>query len=436
MSFNVLNTKTDNYEAYAYSYPHKLAYRPFADPKSIKEVWQGQNLADLFLYVHIPYCEMRCGFCNLLTIANPKSGQRSYVDTMIDEMAVYTNELQDLHFQEYAIGGGTPTYLSTDELSRLLGAMNLISNNTLESLVGSIECSPQTIQSDKLSLLSDYQVNRLSMGIQSWIMSETRSLGRPQSPDMVEQSIKRIKDHRFEVLNLDLIYGIKDQTTQSFIYSLDKTLSYQPEEIFLYPLYIREQTGLGKKPQDFLDNRVALYQIGRDHLLNHGYQQISMRCFRKSGITLEKSNFNPTLNNTIGIGAGARSYTSNMNYSTPFAVKMTAIRSIIEQYSNQSKNELAQIKHGIVLDEQEQKIRFILKSLIDGGRLNDNDYMIKFASRPFDDFPILHELNNKNLIHHNAGLWQLTSQGMEHEDSIGPAFYSQTVKKQIQMKVL
>ncbi len=424
------------YESYAYSYPHKLAYRSFSEPKHLSDVWEHEDLNHLFLYVHIPYCEMRCGFCNLFTIANPKYGKQSYVDTLIHELQVYQDTLGETQFEAYAIGGGTPTFLSAAALAQLFAAMDQMTNHQLPSLLGSIECSPNTIDAEKLAILKSHGVTRLSMGVQSWLAAETKALGRPQAPEAVTRAVELIKDQGFEVLNLDLIYGTQGQTRQSFLYSIQKTLAYEPEEIFLYPLYIREQTGLGRKKNQYMDERLALYRFGRDYLLEHGYQQISMRCFRKVGVVLPDTQYKATLHNTIGVGAGARSYTSAMNYCTPFAVKMKSVRSIIDDYTQQSVEDLQWVKHGIVLNLQEQKIRFMLKSLVEGGVLHVQDYQSKFGSAPFDDFPQLLMMADNGWLAEQSGVWRLTALGMEKEDAIGPSFYSSQIKQKMQVNIL
>ena len=424
------------YESYAYSYPHKLAYRQFKKPLSIKDVWQNENKSNMFLYIHIPYCEMRCGFCNLLTVANPKNNEDEYINTVLRELEAYKNEHPSIDFQEYAFGGGTPTFLKAESLDKLFWEINKITGNKLVEIIGSIEASPKTINSEKLKILSQNKVTRLSMGIQSWIQDETKSLGRGQSSQIVEHAIIKIKDIEIPVLNLDLIYGIKNQTTKSFIYSLEKTLSFEPEEIFLYPLYIRDLTGLGKKNQRYKDNKLKLYQFGRDYLLNNGYNQISMRCFRKPSVTINKSTYNPTIHNTIGLGAGARSYTSSLNYSTQFAVNRNKVLSIVNEYTKQSNKNLHEIQYGIKLNKIEQKIRFILKSLIDGSSLNPTDYHNRFSSNPFDEFALLQKLVEHKMLEEKSGHWKLSTKGMENEDLIGPAFYSNNIKNKIKVEIV
>lgn len=416
----------DIYQQYAYSYPHKLAYREFENPLTLKEVWQAENKANLFAYLHIPYCEMRCGFCNLFTIANPKQGLNDYLTALKREASTYKVQLPSIQFEEYAIGGGTPTYLNTEQLATMLSIFkNDLGVNTNEKY-GNIETSPKSITADKIQLIEAYGINRISIGIQSWMEDETKQLGRPQSSSMAARAVQQLTDSDIPEVNVDLIYGINGQTPKTWQFSLERTLAYQPAEIYLYPLYTRPLTGLAKvNSQSVTDNRLSLYRQGREYLLTNGYQQVSMRCFRKLGAPLIRSNYDTTIDGMIGIGAGARSYTSTVHYSSHYAVSRKAIKSIIEAYSN--KENFTFIHYGIYLNREEQIRRFLIKSLIDGGRLNIIQFKERFNQSIFD-FDIIQSFFDENILEKQGDFIQLSVKGLEMEDWIGPALFSSQVK--------
>ena len=96
------------YTAYAYSYPHKTAYRPLEPSVSIEQAWKFENKEALFLYIHIPFCEMRCGFCNLFTTAHPGDELQSLYMTALERQALVVKScLGDARFARLAVGGGT-----------------------------------------------------------------------------------------------------------------------------------------------------------------------------------------------------------------------------------------------------------------------------------------------------------------------------------------
>src|SRR5947207_14089946 len=99
------------YRAYVYAYPHKTAYRPFA-PRALREVWADEARSGLFLYVHVPFCTMRCGFCNLFTTPNPNDPLVAlYLDALRRQAEAVRDAIPDARFVRFAVGGGTPTYL-------------------------------------------------------------------------------------------------------------------------------------------------------------------------------------------------------------------------------------------------------------------------------------------------------------------------------------
>ncbi|MBX2872641.1 MAG: STM4012 family radical SAM protein [Saprospiraceae bacterium] len=415
----------DIYQQYAYSYPHKLAYREFDKPLSLKEVWQTENQTKLFAYLHIPYCEMRCGFCNLFTIANPKQGLDSYLAALRREATTYRAALPNIQFEEYAIGGGTPTYLNVDQLANMLSIFKNVLGVDTNEKYGSIETSPKSINADKIKLIEAYGINRISIGIQSWIEAETKQLGRPQTPSLAAMAIRQLVDSAIPEVNIDLIYGINGQTTESWQYSLESTVAYQPTEIFLYPLYTRPLTGLAKiNSQPTNENRPSLYRQGREYLLANGYEQVSMRCFRSLTAPTVPSNYDATLHGMIGIGAGARSYTTKVHYSGPYAVSRKAIKSIIQHYSEQE--DFSSINYGIHLNEEEKIRRFLIKSLIDGGRLNTHTFREMFNQSIFE-LEVIQDFFDQGFLEKESNFIQLSRTGLEMEDWIGPALFSSQV---------
>lgn len=110
----------------------------------------------------------------------------------------------------------------------------------------SVETSPSTATADRLAVLADRGTTRISIGVQSFVDAEARAAVRPQHRSEVEAALGRIREARIPVLNIDLIYGIEGQTEDTWRTSLDAALAWSPEELYLYPLYVRPLTGLGR----------------------------------------------------------------------------------------------------------------------------------------------------------------------------------------------
>lgn len=415
------------YQAYAYSYPHKTAYRNFV-PRRMSDVWENEDQSALFLYAHIPFCEMRCGFCNLFTLASAKDTlQEAYCDAFERQAALIREELPDARFARIAIGGGTPSILEIPQLERVFASLSAFVN-PLDVPVA-IEVSPATISRRKLDYLKTAGVNRISVGIQSFIESETKSLRRPQSAELAHQALELMRTTGFDIMNVDLIYGIENQTPETFKHSLHEALKYAPEEIYLYPLYVRPLTGLGRTDAEWDDFRQTLYRVGRDLLFEHGYVQLSMRMFRRSdAVAPEGPPYACQADGMVGLGVGARSYTSSLHFSTEFAVGRPSVKGIIQDFVERPDHAHIHANYGFELNLDDQKRRHIILSLLSDETLLDATYASRFGSEPESDFPELQELVDEGISERTQDGMRLTSLGLEWSDAIGPWLTSPKVK--------
>lgn len=326
----------------------------------------GERLDALFLYLHVPFCEMRCGFCNLFTRTGaPDELTGAYLDAL-DRQATSVLDVLDEGgrdgpvFATAAFGGGTPTYLTAPELERLCDIAGRFDGFGSGPL--GVETSPATATTDRLAVLADRGTTRVSIGVQSFLDEEARAAVRPQKRAEVEAALDRIRAVGFPTLNIDLIYGIDGQTPATWTQSLDAALAWRPEEVYLYPLYVRPLTGLGRRARDWDDQRLTLYRIGRDHLLAEGYEQVSMRMFRLPSAGAGGTEYCCQTDGMVGLGCGARSYTSRLHYSFEYAVGAGQVRSIIDDYVRETDFTTARV--GFEVDDEERRRRHLIQSLL------------------------------------------------------------------------
>jgi Coproporphyrinogen III oxidase and related Fe-S oxidoreductases len=427
------------YQSYTYAYPHKTSYRPLAPRPALRDLWAGESRRSLSLYLHIPFCEVRCGFCNLFTrIGAPGDLTGRYLDAVRRQAAAMREALGDEEtprFANAAFGGGTPTFLEAAELERLCDIAEREMGADLRAIPLSVEASPSTATADRLAVLVERGTTRLSLGVQSFVEEESRAAVRPQRRAEVEAALGRIRDAGVPVLNIDLIYGIDGQTAASWRHSLDAALAWRPEEIYLYPLYIRPLTGLGRHTdartadRAWDEQRLRRYREGRDHLLAHGYEQVSMRMFRRADAPPQgPDDYACQTDGMIGLGCGARSYTSTLHYSFDYAVSMREIRGIIDDYT--ATEDFSRALHGRRVDEDEARRRHLLQSLLQAEGLPVADYRLRFGSDPHGDFPSeLDTLAARGwLAHPGDGRLRLSAEGLAHSDAIGPEFFSPAVR--------
>ncbi|MEZ0090313.1 STM4012 family radical SAM protein [Streptacidiphilus sp. EB129] len=426
------------YQSYVYAYPHKTAYRPLQPRPLLADLWALESRHALSLYAHIPFCEVRCGFCNLFTrIGAPDGMTTAYLDALERQTVRVAAALgPEARFAQAAFGGGTPTFLTARELERLCDIVELRTGTDLQTIPLSVEASPATATADRLAVLAARGATRLSLGVQSFVEQEARAAVRPQQRSDVETAIARVRAARIPVLNLDLIYGIDGQTQESWLHSLDAALAWEPEELYLYPLYVRPLTGLARRDHGDLTHdaawdsqRLALYRSGRDHLLAAGYEQVSMRMFRRTAAPQAGgTEYCCQTDGMIGLGCGARSYTGALHYSFDYAVSMTQIRGIIDDYVSRPAEDFDRAEVGWAMDAQESRRRHLIQSLLQAEGLDSADYRNRFGTLAEDDFAAeLDRLHGRGWLDDSAtagGRLRLTPEGLAHSDAVGPALFS------------
>ena len=409
------------YGAYMYSYPHKTAYRPL-EHTGLAAYLERSFCADVppELYVHIPFCRSKCGYCNLFSVAGAAD---EYISRYMNALRAQFERmgLAGKKFRGVTLGGGTPLALPETELVRLL--------SLTEARCCGVETSPGEAAPEKLAILRDFRAERISLGVQSLDRTELARLGRAVDTEAIYGALERLKQAGFPRLNVDLIYGIPGQSCSSLEATLRGILRYEPEEIFLYPLYIRGGTALfGQEPGR---NIYDLYFFGRDLLAAAGYAQLSMRQFAK------KPPANPAscgLDDMIGIGCGARTYLGDLHFCRPYAAGRESSLRLISAYIADNGNPAP--RYGYILNQDEQKRRFIIKNLLYYRGLRVDDYRGRFKSDPQVDFPLFEELRETGRVavceettdSAGAVFLRLTETGLSLSDMIGPRFISAAVR--------
>ena len=235
---------------------------------------------------------MRCGFCNLFTQSHSREGlgadlPTAYLDAIERQAAATRAGSVPATFSRASIGGGTPTFLDVAGLQRLFKLMREDLGAPLTRMPLSVETSPFTATPERLQFLRENGATRLSIGVQSFIETEVAAAGRAQKRSEVERALNNIRDARLPILNIDLIYGLPGQTVASWLESVRAALEWRPEEMYLYPLYVRPLTGLGKRKnraaisadEEWDVLRLQCYRASRELLLAEGYTALSMRHF-------------------------------------------------------------------------------------------------------------------------------------------------------------
>jgi len=425
------------FQSYLYSYPHKTAYRHFPEKIDLATLWQAERRDALFLYTHIPFCELKCAYCNLFTVSRPQAELvERYLAQLRNEAEVLRGTLGTFHFANYAVGGGTPSILSLPQLDRLFALYTDVMGVDLQTVPGSFEVSPDTLDAEKIRYLAGRGIQRLSIGIQSFVETEARAMGRVQPQAQTDALLEGISSAGFPVFNLDLIYGIAGQTEESWLASLHRAVSFAPDELFLYPLYVRPLTALHRKAvalATHADIRARLYALACEFLQANGYVQDSMRLFRRAKAEAVRSTeYSCQEDGMIGLGVNARSYTRDVHYATEYAVGKASVAAIVDAYVSKPRAGFAAAGHGIRLTEDDRRRRYLIKSILKAEGLERMHYREVFGTGAEQDFPDLYVLQQLGLARQAGNFLRLTAEGMAHSDLIGHWFIGPEVRQKMQ----
>ena len=186
------------------------------------------------LYVHLPFCAARCGYCDFVTVVGREGRHDEYVDALLAELELERELLVD-RLETVFLGGGTPTFTRPRALRRLLGALPACDELT-------VEANPETVTPKLIELLRDGGVTRISLGAQSFQEHLLGTLDRRATPNAVRRAVYLLRDASFDNISLDLIYGVPGQSAADLDSDIDEALALAPEHLSWYELEAKPGT--------------------------------------------------------------------------------------------------------------------------------------------------------------------------------------------------
>ena len=284
-----------------------------------------QLLETAALYLHVPFCHTRCYYCDFNTYAGILPMRESYVCALTSEITLTGKAAQHAdgrprRSRSIFFGGGTPSLLSVDQVTRLLNAC-FTSFAVDKDAEITLEANPGTLTQDQLVGLRAAGINRLSMGAQSFDAALLKTLGRIHSPEEVEQALRYARAAGFTSINLDLMFGLPGQTMQHWRDTLARALDLHPDHFSLYSLIIEEGTPFydwtheGRITPGDEDLCADMYEYADELLQQAGYANYEISNWARPG---KQSIHNLTYWQNlpyIGMGAGAYSYFGGRRYS-------------------------------------------------------------------------------------------------------------------------
>jgi oxygen-independent coproporphyrinogen III oxidase len=422
---------------FVYCYPTRSSYRPLDKAWSIRRIWQEDFLhsptRDLNLYIHVPFCRYKCGFCNLYTvISTDENVYEAYTDAVCAEIRDHREIIQARRLRTVYIGGGTPSLLSPRCFARLFDVLDEIYPNwrsTVEEV--SIEASPDSIVDDPLTLrrLMDLGLTRANVGIQSLRPDEIKEAGRSRANERVVRSaIQIIKEAGLPNLSTDLIMGFAGQTDESWRQSVDELVELEPETISTYFLTIRPDAWFAK---------TGHYRYMRDPRLHERYAY-AQKTLRDAGYIQESNVRYKRLGNggyvqkvlqfhgvpVLGLGSGARTYTNTVDYIVGGSANPTLAE--VGGYIDAARAGELVPRAGYVYDDTERIRKRLALDLFDLDLVELDRYGYREKKHLFE--PVLSAAANLGLlVRLPSDRIQLTPSGFHYRDIISWMFFSDLV---------
>ena len=299
----------------------------------------------LELYVHIPFCEKKCLYCDFLSFSAEDDLHKAYVDKLIEEIRVQAKNYSDYQISSIFIGGGTPSVIKAVYISNIMSA--IYEAFIVESLAEvSIECNPGTVDIDKLLVYKQSGINRISVGLQSSIDKELQHLGRVHTYADFLYSYEKIRESGYKNVNIDLMSALPWQTLDSWKSTLKKVVMLKPEHISAYSLIIEEGTEFSKiygspEGRKFLPTEEVerdMYHSTIDILKNYGYERYEISNYAKPGYESKHNIGYWTGEEYLGFGIGASSYVYGRRFHVEKDIKkyldINMKRDIMPLYQN------------------------------------------------------------------------------------------------------
>jgi oxygen-independent coproporphyrinogen-3 oxidase len=265
------------------------------------------------LYVHVPFCEKKCHYCDFASWELPAVQQRRWTEVVLRELEARAPLATGRPVDTVFFGGGTPSLLAPEFMERIVSAIRQAYDLSRVREM-SLECNPSSLKPEKLDLYHGLGFNRASIGIQSFHATELSRLGRVHTVETARSALETVaKDGRFQFSG-DLIFGVPGQTETSFLESLRTLIGYRPDHVSFYGLTIEDGTEFAKQkaagvlpmPEDGVYN--AMYQSGVDLLLSEGYRRYEVSNFCREGrISLHNQGYWNGVE-YLAFGPGAHSY--------------------------------------------------------------------------------------------------------------------------------
>ena len=361
------------------------------------------------LYLHIPFCVRKCNYCDFCSFATGDCDWREeYINSLCREIECYKG--RDITLDSIFFGGGTPSLLNVDEFKRITDTINDCFTVDADTEF-TIEANPKTLTEEKLSSYISCGVNRLSIGLQSIHDNEQKILGRIHNFDDFLRTYNMAIDLGINNINIDLMYGIPEQTMESFSKTLDAVTALSPQHISLYGLIIEEGTPFYNNRHDLElpseDSECDMYYLAAKMLREKGYGHYEISNYVREGFSCQHNLKYWHAEEYIGVGLAAHSYFNGRRFANT------------ENINDYLSGNFANYAKGEIIDDETRAYEYVMLSLRLAEGFSLSDYNERFGV----DFRLGREdtlkmLMDNDLLIINGDRLSLTEKGMYVSNNI------------------
>ena len=372
-------------------------------------------MKELELYLHIPFCERKCAYCDFLSAPADPPVRISYIKKLQEEIAYYGPQFKEYQVSSIFFGGGTPTILEGYQLAAILETVKKYFHLVADAEI-TVECNPGTLTAGKAEKLVQAGFNRLSMGLQSADDRELQLLGRIHNFAQFLESYDLARKAGFENINVDLMSALPGQTLKSWQNTLQKVTALRPEHISAYSLIIEEGTPFyerfaederireeGGHPRLLPEEEVErqMYELTEAFLHTKGYERYEISNYAKPGYECQHNCGYWTRKDYLGLGLGASSLVEHQRFQNT---------SDLKEYLEQEYHHI----HIEALDKKSEMEEFMFLGLRLMAGISRQQFEKTFQVTLDSVYgEVLRKLKSEQLIEEVAGYVRLTEHGID-----------------------
>ncbi len=262
----------------------------------------------LSLYIHLPWCVQKCPYCDFNSHAIREEGlpEQAYVDALIRDLQFEVSLFPDRDVSSVFFGGGTPSLFSGESINQILEAVRLETRLDEKAEI-TLEANPGTAEADHFLAYRQAGVNRLSMGVQSFADDKLSALGRIHNGEEAQLAFQMARDAGFGNINLDLMFGLPEQTKDQALTDLEIAVNLSPEHLSWYELTLEPNTAFFQQPPSLPSEQhiIEMHQQGIEYLSDQGFQRYEISAYAKENKHCRHNMNYWQFGDYMGIGAGA-----------------------------------------------------------------------------------------------------------------------------------